>query len=149
IELAKADRRLQITMDKLDAEPLWLNTPTGTLDLATGRIWAPRFGDLLTMATRVGYDPDATCPTWERFLARVLPDPEVRAFFQRSVGYSLTGLTIEQVMWFLYGRGRNGKSTALNALAHPLGDYAGSTQASSLMIKQHGDDKRNDIAVLR
>src|SRR5262249_46306965 len=50
---------------------------------------------------------------------------------------------------FLYGRGRNGKTTLLNAVRHVLGDYGASTKASTLMVKQHGDDKRNDIAVLR
>src|SRR5262249_50413091 len=47
------------------------------------------------------------------------------------------------------GKGRNGKTTFINTLRSVLGDYAASTQASTLMVKQHGDDKRNDLAVLR
>ena len=68
---------------------------------------------------------------------------------QRSVGYSLTDLMDEQCLWFLYGKGRNGKTTLINTLRGVLGDYAAATKASTLMVKPHGDDKRNDVAVLR
>src|SRR5262249_36320059 len=126
-----------------------LNTPSGTLDLETFELRPHRFTDYLTKITGAAYDPTALCPRWEAFLEEVLPDPEVRAFMQRSFGYALTGLTTEQCLWFLYGLGRNGKTTAINAARKVLGDYAASTQASTLMVKAKGDDKRNDIAVLR
>jgi putative DNA primase/helicase len=149
IELAKATPGLRLQLKQLDAHPTWLNTPNGTLDLNTGELHAHRFDDLLTKITGVTYDPDARCPRWDSFLEEVIPDLEVRAFLQRSLGLALTDITREQCLWFLYGRGRNGKTTLLNAVRHVLGDYGSSTKASTLMIKQHGDDKRNDIAVLR
>jgi putative DNA primase/helicase len=149
LDLAKAEPALRLRMVNLDAHPLWLNTPTATIDLETGRVWAPRFSDYLTKATRAIYDPTAACPRWLAFLEQVLPDPEVRAFMQRTVGVTLTDVTSEQCLWFLYGLGRNGKSTFINAVRYMLGDYAASTKASTLMVKAHGDDKRNDIAVLR
>jgi putative DNA primase/helicase len=126
-----------------------VNTPSGTLDLETGELHAHRFEDHLTKITNAAYDPAATCPRWEAFLEEVLPDPEVRAFMQRSAGYALTDMTHEQCLWFLYGKGRNGKSTFLNAIRGVVGEYGTSTKASTLMIKQHGDERRNDVAVLR
>jgi len=149
VEMAKAEPSLQITLDQLDAHPLWLNTPSGTLDLETGTMHAHCFSDYLTKVSGASYDPAATCPRWEEFLAEVLPDAEVRAFLQRSVGYSLTDLMDEQCMWFFYGKGRNGKTTLINTVRAVLGDYAAATKASTLMVKAHGDDKRNDVAVLR
>jgi putative DNA primase/helicase len=149
LDLAKAEPSLRVKMADLDAHPLWLNTPTATINLETGETWTPRFNDYLTKVTRAKYDPKATCPRWLAFLKQVIPSPEVRAFMQRTVGYALTDLTTEQCMWFLYGLGRNGKSTFINAVRYMLGDYAASTKASTLMVKAHGDEKRNDIAVLR
>jgi P4 family phage/plasmid primase-like protien len=149
IELAKAEPSCRIALARLDAHPTWLNTPSGTLDLDTGTIHPHRFSDYFTKVSGALYDPVARCPQWEAFLAEVLPDPEVRAFLQRSVGYALTDLMDEQCMWFLYGKGRNGKTTLINTVRAVLGDYAASTKASTLMVKAHGDDKRNDIAVLR
>jgi putative DNA primase/helicase len=149
IELAQAEPLLRVRLAEVDAHPHWLNTPNGTLDLLTGEFREHRFRDYLTKVTGAAYDPIATCPRWERFLEEVLPDLEVRAFMQRSFGYALTDLMHEQCIWFLHGLGRNGKTTMLNAQRKVLGEYAASTQASTIMVKKHGDDRRNDLAVLR
>jgi putative DNA primase/helicase len=149
IELAKAEPSIRLKLEALDAHATWLNTPTGTLDLLTGEVWEHRFEDYLTRVTTAAYDPAATCPRWEAFLAEVIPSKEVRSFMQRSVGLTLTDITSEQCLWFLYGLGRNGKTTFLNAVRAVLGDYAAAVPASTLMVKAHGDDKRNDVARLR
>jgi putative DNA primase/helicase len=149
IELAKAEPRLHANLEQIDAHPTWLNTPTGTLDLLTGEVWEHRFEDYLTRVMAAAYDPAARCPRWEAFLAEVIPSKEVREFMQRSVGLTLTDITSEQCLWFLYGLGRNGKTTFLNAVRTVLGDYAAAVPASTLMVKAHGDDKRNDVARLR
>jgi len=47
-------------------------------------------------------------------------------------------------MRFLHGLGRNGKTTMLNAQRKVLGEYATSTQASTIMVKKHDDDRRNE-----
>ena len=39
------------------------------------------------------------------------------------VGYCLTGLTSEQVLFFLYGTGANGKTVFINTIAGMMGDY--------------------------
>lgn len=82
------------------------------------------------------YDPDASAPTWDRFLARVLPDAEVRAWVQRFVGYSLTGDVREQVLMFAYGSGANGKSVLLDVLLGIVGDYAHRSDPELLLAKQ-------------
>jgi putative DNA primase/helicase len=149
IELAKSLPGLRLKLDQLDTHPTWLNTPSGTLDLDTMDLHPHRFPDLLTKMAGAAYDPGAKCPRWDSFLEEVVPDIEVRAFLQRSLGLALTDITREQCLWFLYGLGRNGKTTLLNAVRYVLGDYAASTKASTLMVKQHGDEKRNDVAILR
>jgi len=49
--LARADRRHAATIEKWDADPWRLNTPTGTVDLHTGQILKHRHGDYITKIT--------------------------------------------------------------------------------------------------
>ena len=131
-----------------DQKPWLLNCRNGTIDLRTGRLGPHRRGDLLTKLVPVDYDPGATCPRWEAFLLQVMGDSaEMVEFLQRAVGYSLTGATVEQVLFLLYGTGANGKSTFTETLRALLGDYA--TQAEfTTFLARTSDSVRNDIARL-
>lgn len=51
---------------------------------------------MVTKLVPVVFDPDAECPIWELFLERILPDPSVRRFAQRALGWCLTGDVSEQ-----------------------------------------------------
>jgi putative DNA primase/helicase len=125
-----------------------LNCGNGTIDLRTGRLGPHRRHDLLTKLVTVDYDPAATCPRWEAFLLQVMDgSAEMVTFLQRAVGYSLTGATVEQVLFLLYGTGANGKSTFTETLRALLGDYA--TQAEfTTFLARTSDSVRNDIARL-
>lgn len=92
--------------------------------------------------------PDA--PEFRRFLQKVQPDPEIRAFLKRFFGYCLTGLTIEQVMMFFHGAGRNGKSTFMDLICHVLDDYAVTLSIDSFSGEQKrgGGEATPDLARL-
>jgi putative DNA primase/helicase len=75
-----------VGLKQIDAHETCLNTPTGTVDLLTGEVWEHRFEDYLTRITTAAYDPTATCPQWEAFLAEVIPSKEVRSFMPASGG---------------------------------------------------------------
>jgi putative DNA primase/helicase len=60
-------------------------------------------------------------------------DADLVSFVQRALGYSLTGLTREQVFFTCWAAGCNGKSTLLNAVASVLDDYAKPLKADALM----------------
>lgn len=70
------------------------------------------------------YDPDATCPEWDRHIQRVLPDPGARDHFQRWTGYLLFSGNSEQRILILQGRGGDGKSTTMGAIRRLMGGYA-------------------------
>lgn len=71
-------------------------------------------------------------------------------YVQKCVGYSLTGSTQEQCAFFLYGTGRNGKTTFLEVFRSILGDYAVNIQPETLMVKAGGGSSANsDIARLK
>jgi putative DNA primase/helicase len=105
---------------------------------------------LLTKMMQVEYDPKAKCPEFNKFLKTILPSSELRAFVQRWFGYSITGLTTEQKLAFLYGSGRNGKSTLLELIAKIMGAYAASVPIESLSgtEQRKGGDATPDLVRL-
>ncbi len=107
-------------------------------------------GLYLTKMMQVEYDPEAKCPQFKKFLKTVLPSDDLRAFVQRWFGYSITGLTTEQKLAFLYGSGRNGKSTLLELIARIMGAYAASVPIESLSgtEQRKGGDATPDLVRL-
>jgi putative DNA primase/helicase len=148
-QMARADQRLVVTIDDLDADPWVLNTPAGTLDLRSGKLRPHSPDDKLTKIT--GAAPDRSCatPVWDAFLARITDNqPELIAFLKRVAGYALTGLTREHALFFLYGRGANGKSTLINVLLDCLGDYHRAAPIETFTASQ-SDRHPTDLAGLR
>lgn len=62
---------------------------------------------------------------WENYLDTFLPDPEVRWYVQRILGYSLYGANPERKIVFFQGKTSTGKSTILESVSAALGRYAG------------------------
>lgn len=80
-----------------------------------------------TMALPYAYDPDATAPTWERVIQEVLPDDDVRSFFQEWAGYCLTTDVKHHVTLWLVGPPGGGKSTLIAGMEAMLGDVLNGT----------------------
>lgn len=135
---------LTIEATQLDAEPWSINVLNGTIridryaegDPVNFRPHNPN--DMITKLAPVVYDPDATCPTYDRFLADVQPDPMMRRFLHQWGGYSLTGDTGEQKLCFLYGKGRNGKSTLVDAWGAVSGDYGETVPIETFLDQGRG-----------
>ena len=145
--LAKADRRLAATIDQWDANSWLLNTPSGIVDLRTGKRRPARIDDYCTKITAVS--PAGDCPTWKAFLYRVTGgDDELIAFLQRVCGYALTGVTREHALFFMYGLGANGKSVFLSTVAGVLADYH-TTAAIETFTASQSDRHPTDLAGLR
>ena len=148
LEVAQYDARVVLRTDELDAKPWLLTVANGTLDLRTGTLQPHQREDLITKVVDVPYDPAARAPRWEAFLARAMDNnPKLAQFLQRAVGYTLTGSTREQCLFFLYGSGSNGKSTFTETLAKLLGPYGRKTPTETLMAKRGGGIP-NDVARL-
>ncbi len=151
LKLAKSEPEIALTSDRLDdqrATRYRLNVMNGTMDLREGVLSRHDPNDLITKLAPVAYDPTTVSPTWEAFLARVLPDSEVRAFLQRAVGYSATGSIEERAFFILHGGGANGKSTFLEAIRHVLGDYARTTAAEAVLTRRD-EGASHDLARLK
>ncbi len=150
IEQASKIAAIQVYMKDLDKDPFLLTCLSGTIDLRTGSLHLHRKEDLITRMVDTGYDPDASCPHWLRFLDLIMGgDERMIAFLQRAVGYTLTGATDERCVFILWGGGRNGKSTFTENVAALLGGHALKTRSETLLMKRNGDAIPNDIAALK
>jgi putative DNA primase/helicase len=149
VKLAESEPGIPVTAADLDRDRWLLNCGTGTLELRTGQLRPPCRADLITKLAPVPYDPAAPCPTFERFLGEIMAGrPELVAYLQRAVGYSLTGDVSEQCLFFLHGLGANGKSTLLDLLLALLGDYAMPAPPGLLLERggEHHPTERADLA---
>ena len=70
------------------------------------------------------YDPNAVCPTWERFLQDVWGhDQESIEALQEMFGYIISGDTRQQKFFNIIGPRRSGKGTINKVLVDILGQY--------------------------
>jgi putative DNA primase/helicase len=149
IELAQSDPVVACVPADFDADPWLLTVANGTLDLRTAQLRAHRRSDLITKLAPVTYDPTATSVVWSRFLADAMQhNTELIAFLQRCVGYSLTGTTGEEVLFFLLGPEASGKSTFAEAIKATFGDYARTADFETFLQKKGDRGIPNDIAAL-
>lgn len=148
VSLARTEAAIVASADALDAHPFLLNVQNGTLDLSTGELCEHRRENLLTKLAPVAWMPCARDAAWTHFLERTSGgDAELAGFLRRAAGYSLTGDTGEEVLFFAHGPEATGKSTFLEALKAMLGDYAATADFDTFLARR-GEGPRNDVARL-
>ncbi len=124
-----------MTVDVWDTDPWLLNTPSGIVDLQTGKMLPHDPEQYITKITAVA--PGGDCPRWLQFLDEITGgNVELQQFLQRVAGYSLTGSIREHALFFAYGTGGNGKGVFLNTLSAILADYAAVAPMESFIATQ-------------
>ena len=142
LKQAQGMRAITVEKKQLDTDPWLLNVRNGTLDLRTGKLRAHDPADLITKLVAVDYKPKARSKVWERFLDDItLGDKDLEQYLQRAAGYTLTGVTTEDVLFLLHGDGRSGKTTLLNVMAAILVDYWTTIDPETLMALAPGAAK--------
>ncbi|MDX3370178.1 phage/plasmid primase, P4 family [Streptomyces sp. ME02-6987-2C] len=148
---AKSAPGMVLNAALLDADPYALCTPDGIVDLRTGLIRKPDPDkDFHSRSTTVG---PQSAPTlrWERFLTDTFgedtEDRDMIDYLQLLLGYSITGDVGGQVLPFLFGSGKNGKSVLLDVLMKLLGDYADAAPPGFLMARPY-EGHPTDLAEL-
>jgi len=149
VNLAMSEAGISISEKRLDNNPWLLNCLNGTVNLLTGDIKPHDRNDLLTKLTSLEYDKDATCPTWQKFLYRVMGgNANLVGFLQRYAGYTCTGDVSEQVLVLMHGTGSNGKSTFLKVLQQLFGDYGRQANMELLMSMKNSTSHPTGMARL-
>lgn len=148
-QLSRRHPDIRVTADQLDSDPYLLNTPTGLVDLRTGRLLRPTTpDDLITKATAAAYQPGVDAPRWRQFLIETFShDTTLADYVQRLAGYSAVGVVTEHILPFLHGPGGNGKSVLLDVIIGVLGDYA--TTAPQGFLLAGGRDDESATARLK
>lgn len=144
LELSK--HRLVVPANKLDADPLLLNTPAGTVDLKTGdmKLHDPDTPFLYCTHITAVSPGSQGAKMWLDFLDTVTcGDESLAGFLQLVAGMAAVGAVYHEGIVIANGSGRNGKSTFFNALAAVMGDYAGTIDARVLTT-----DRQNKGAAL-
>ncbi|WP_254120959.1 phage/plasmid primase, P4 family [Shouchella clausii] len=145
---------VSVTNEELDKHPYLFNCKNGVIDLKTGELLSHDRKYLFTKISEVEYDKKAKCPNWIKFLESIFQDDqgnvdyELIRFMQKAIGYTLTGDISEQQMFFLFGTGRNGKSTFINTIQRILGAYGKQTNSDTFIRKKNDSGINNDIARL-
>lgn len=159
--LVQSDRERHVSV--FDADPMLINLLNGTLVVRKDshdpyvQLKPHDRDDLITKLAQVAYDPEATCPLFDRFLDRVQPDVGVggskptQRFLDQWGGLSLTGDASEQKLAFFWGKGRNGKSVWVDTVAHITGDYAETVPIETFLDSgraRRGGEASPDLAIL-
>ncbi len=149
--LKETEHRAPILPSQMDRHTDLLNTPNGIIQLRSGEMIPHDPNMYLSRVTHAEYTDKIDCPQWEGFLRDIFAgDMELIRYIQKAVGYSITGSTQEQCAFFLYGTGKNGKTTFLDTLSDLLGDYAMNIQPETLMLKNGQSGGANsDVARLK
>lgn len=152
--LKQAERMNTRPLAEFDTDPDLLVLGNGTLHLprdGSPPTFAPVFdpAHLVSRRALARWDPQAKAPEFAKFLERVQPDPDMRAYLARVIGYCLTGRVGEQAYFIFHGKGGDGKSTLLNAIGDVLGDYVANAAIDTfLKHDRKGSDHSADIARL-
>ena len=145
----EAKHRVPVLHGEFDRDPMLLNAINGYVDLSNGILKEHDIKKMFSQQSNVEYSENIDCPIWDNFLNQVFDnDQSLIDYIQKAVGYSATGSTSEQVMFILFGGGRNGKSVFINTIAHILGTYSKTMGAGSIMVKANNNAANSDIARL-
>lgn len=149
---------LETNIDDFDRDPMMINVLNGTLVVTRDgppdqriRLKPHDPADMITKVAPVEYDPKAECPQYDAFLKKVQPDEPDRRFLHQWGGLSLTGDVSEAKLLMNWGKGRNGKSTMMEAWAVVAGDYAGAIPIESFVDSgraKRGGEATPDLAKL-
>ena len=87
LNMAANHPELLTSASAFDADKMKLNCLNGVVDLTTGKLLGRDPNDLHTKLVNVKFDPDAKCPTFDRFLKDVFcHDHELLSWIQRAFG---------------------------------------------------------------
>jgi len=113
--------------------------------------------DLITKLADVDYDPDATCPEFQKFLDRMQPENTtqpgnaMQLFLQVATAYTmLIGGNGAQKVFYHFGTGGNGKSAFLEAIGGVAGTYRTTVSPDTITgdAQRQGQQASPDIARL-
>ncbi|WP_312907261.1 phage/plasmid primase, P4 family [Tissierella praeacuta] len=148
--MKESEHRLSILPNEFDKDKDVFNVMNGVISLRDGKLYSHDYERYLSKMSYVEYTDKIDTPMWIEFLNQIFGnDQELIGYIQKAVGYSMSGSTKEQCVFFCYGNGRNGKSTFLDIISEIMGDYATNIQPETIMVNRQTGGANSDIARLK
>ena len=130
-------------IDKMDEQLHLIGCNNGVIDLERIEFRDGRPDDLITLSTKIDYDPDIT---WDDprvkeiqdFISLVIPNKNVREYVYLILASCLDGSTKAEKLYVFSGSGGNGKSKLIELLDKALGDYSKGVSIA-LLTKKRAD----------
>jgi putative DNA primase/helicase len=124
---------------KPNTDVVLLNALNGTIEITkdTQTVRAFKREDFLTYQLSFEYNETASCPMFQKYLDRVLPEQELQDIVSEFFGYVFTtNLKMEKAM-LLYGSGANGKSVLFDVMNALLGKENIENFSLSNLLEEH------------
>jgi len=122
IESANSDSRVITAVESWDGDEYLLGVLNGVINLKTGELMKGRPDLHITKRIPLSYTPGMRNMRWEQFIDFATGgDRELQDWIQRAVGYTLTGLNNQDLMFLVYGPPGSGKNTFVEAIVKALG----------------------------
>ena len=139
------DRKFKDVVNKNEYE---IATPTKIINLKTLEVRERTKDDFWTKTTPYEYPEKPTeIEFLNKYLSSLFVDEtkktskELIDFVQIAMGDGLTNSTHLRSIYFLYGKGANGKSTFTNLINKVMGEF--SSSGSDIILVDNGDNSRN------
>jgi len=127
-----------------DNAPFLLNCSNGVVDLRTGELAAHSPSNRFTYVIPTAYNPNADTRQWENVANELTGSPLMTRYLQEASGYSITGSTQEEVMFYIFGPTRAGKGTFTETILAALGGMPLATEVDFRIFTQsRGADAQN------
>ena len=133
-----------------ERNPRWLNNRGGTTDLEKDMTRQHDPADMLTYCVPVAYRPEMQhrCPRFLDLVHRMAGrNDQVANYVLRVLGYSMIGANPEQVIFFLNGPTKSGKSQVLYIVRQILGELAIESPADLITYARHGRNARVENSI--
>jgi putative DNA primase/helicase len=139
-----------VTVEEFDSEPDLFNTSNGIVHLQT-KVLIPHDPSYhFTWCSPVKYNPQANMTFWFKFLNDTLNTPTMIKYLQEALGYSITGFTFEECLFYIFGPPRSGKGTLTETIMAILPrPIAIEVDFNSFTAKREGDSQNFDLAPLK
>lgn len=150
--ICDAESVYPVSMERFDSDIFLFNVKNGTVDLRDRSFREHRAEDFITKLAPVDYVPLARSERFLQFVDEIMShDKDKAKYLQKSLGYSLTGDTRFECMFFYYGETtRNGKGTLMESVLLVYGDYGLAVRPETIALKSNTNSQAptEDIARL-
>jgi putative DNA primase/helicase len=145
-----AQMELLRSVTDFNEAPHLINCANGVLDLKTLELKGHSPSLMFTHRLDAAWTPTVDMTEWENFVLECVGgDLEAAKLLQLCAGYSITGDTSGEVMFYLYGPPRSGKGTFMTAIQNLLAPLAGTINIGTLCAANKSDTQNFELAGLQ